>query len=368
MGGNHTIHNWVGDFRNNYTMTKIGIEHLPMGLYNDHINYDRQKSYREMYDLVKKEFDKLSDPAKQMVKKAMGEMGDDHSGHHKEDAKGDKGEPTEGDMDEHAKRQGKALDKREDGAKSKPQDGHRGPSSHGPGGRGKSDNPGKIDPWDKIKPVFNWKSLLSKFVAKAKPDEEETYAKPSRKAISGVSQAVQVGAAVMKPSEQPLHPKVSLAAIVDSSGSMHSDLPKIYSNLDALMKGNNVSEIRLTKFSGSQKHYALWPKKKAYSEMKSPKEKPREVTSGSLSDLFSQSLDGSTDFDDDVKATMQAYAAQGLNQLIISDSDILHGANLTTLKEILKTVPNVFIIFNNAAVFKEACKALGNVSPNFSHL
>jgi predicted metal-dependent peptidase len=363
------IINWVGDFRNNYTMTKIGIEHLPIGLYNDHINYDRQKSYREMYNIVKREFDKLSDDAKKKVEKVMGEMGDDHSGHHKKDVSDESGVPTEDELDEHAKRQGRALEKRKDGEKAQPQDKQQGNNIGNRGGRGsKDDDIGKLDPWSKIRPTFNWRSLLAKFVAKAKPDEEETYAKPSRKAVTSVSQAVQTGAGVMKPSEQPLSPKVSLAVIVDSSGSMHGVLPKIYSNLDNLMKINDVAEFRLSKYSGSIKHYALWPKKKTYSVVDNVKAKPKEITSGSLSDLFSETLDGATNFDADVAATIRGYASLGFNQLIISDADILDGENLTVFKDLVKTVPNLFVIFDSASTFQQACKAVGNVSPNFSHL
>lgn len=53
------IINWVGDFRSNYLLVKSGYEQLPMGLFNDKINYDRQFTYKEMYDLVQSEFDKF---------------------------------------------------------------------------------------------------------------------------------------------------------------------------------------------------------------------------------------------------------------------------------------------------------------------
>ena len=56
---NPKIINFVGDFRSNYLLVKSGYEQLPMGLFNDKINYDRQFTYREMYDLVKSEFDKF---------------------------------------------------------------------------------------------------------------------------------------------------------------------------------------------------------------------------------------------------------------------------------------------------------------------
>jgi hypothetical protein len=56
---NMKIINYVGDFRSNYLLVKSGYEQLPIGLFNDKINYDRQKEYIEMYNLIKDEMDKL---------------------------------------------------------------------------------------------------------------------------------------------------------------------------------------------------------------------------------------------------------------------------------------------------------------------
>jgi len=47
--------NWVGDFRSNYLLCKSGYQPLPIGLYNDMINYDRQTRYKEMYDLIEQQ-------------------------------------------------------------------------------------------------------------------------------------------------------------------------------------------------------------------------------------------------------------------------------------------------------------------------
>ena len=53
------IINWVGDFRTNYDLIKAGHVPIPVGLYNDEVNYDRQYTYAEMYNLVKNELRKL---------------------------------------------------------------------------------------------------------------------------------------------------------------------------------------------------------------------------------------------------------------------------------------------------------------------
>ena len=53
------IINYVGDFRSNYLLVKSGYSQLPIGLYSDDINYDRQNgNYLEMYRIVKEELEK----------------------------------------------------------------------------------------------------------------------------------------------------------------------------------------------------------------------------------------------------------------------------------------------------------------------
>lgn len=52
LGVDHDTINQVGDFRSNYELVKAGYEQLPIGLYSDHVNYDRQATYQEMVDAV----------------------------------------------------------------------------------------------------------------------------------------------------------------------------------------------------------------------------------------------------------------------------------------------------------------------------
>jgi hypothetical protein len=53
------IINYVGDFRSNYLLVKSGYEQLPIGLFCDKINYDQQKAYIDMYNIVKNEMEQL---------------------------------------------------------------------------------------------------------------------------------------------------------------------------------------------------------------------------------------------------------------------------------------------------------------------
>lgn len=75
---NGKIMNWVGDFRTNYFLVKSGFEPLPMGLFNDEINGDRQRTYDEMYDLIEDEFNKLSQRDKKWLEGELDENADHH--------------------------------------------------------------------------------------------------------------------------------------------------------------------------------------------------------------------------------------------------------------------------------------------------
>lgn len=57
QGCSHSIMNWASDFRSNYLLAKSGFVQLPIGLYSDSINFDRQMSLDEMYETVKTELE-----------------------------------------------------------------------------------------------------------------------------------------------------------------------------------------------------------------------------------------------------------------------------------------------------------------------
>lgn len=88
-------HNYASDFRSNYMLVKNGYSQLPLGLFSDHINFDRQGSYKEMIELVSNELKKLPKPLQDQFKD-MAQM-DDHPppgggdpGQEKQKGQGDK--------------------------------------------------------------------------------------------------------------------------------------------------------------------------------------------------------------------------------------------------------------------------------------
>lgn len=54
-----TVINYAGDFRTNHQLVKSGLPQIPIGLFSDHLNMDRQRTYKELYDKVKEELAKV---------------------------------------------------------------------------------------------------------------------------------------------------------------------------------------------------------------------------------------------------------------------------------------------------------------------
>jgi len=144
---NGTIVNYVGDFISNYTLVKSGLPQLPIGLFNEEINYDNYISYNDMYKVVKDELDKLppedqdelSDvmqPADDMP--AEGEGVDPNEDQKQTQQKQQKSGGSESDNSDN-------KDGGQEGENNEPQT----PSDEGePGGDGKGDN-GSDDTDDK---------------------------------------------------------------------------------------------------------------------------------------------------------------------------------------------------------------------------
>ena len=395
LKANPKIINWVGDFRTNYLLVKSGFEQLPIGLFSDHVNYDRQKSYKEMYDIVKSEFDKLSKDQQEKVQQAMDGMGDDHEQGESEPGEGSgksqpgDGEPkdkkdrsSEGDgdiFDELDKNNediekkisgGKEIDKEEDAPKPEQKSSAQG-QGNGKGGRsGGKDGEGTSFDYSKIRPTFTWKKLLAKMVTDANSATEETFQKPHRRNITGVHLAQQTGSAAMKPGEIALDNDIKMGFVVDSSGSMTGVIDKVYANLHSLMKSkSNVrkSEFFLIKFSGSHHIYKCNFTQDKYKELSSVFDKSKDEKTGSVKELFSKHIGSSTNFSSKLTSEIDQLARKKFNLLIMSDSDILYGENFENVKKLITEHRNVFVILDSRQTFEAMCKQLKQVAKNITY-
>jgi hypothetical protein len=377
-GGNPTIHNWAGDFRSNYDLIKAGYEPYAEGLFNDHINYDRQSTYKEMYDIIEKEFKKLNKDQQDKVSKAMGGMGDDHSEHASDQEPSHGQEPSPEDAEEHSKNVSKKAQQAKDGAEpgkagdeGKPQ-----PKADkgGPGSKTSMD-PHEVD-WKSIRPRFDWKSLLAKLI-RSSDTTEVTYQKVHRRNITSVHVATATGAGVVRPGEKEVPANlVKLCIVIDSSGSMHENIKKVFANIHKLFADNQsaiAKQFAVVEFSGNHHVYACTLNGKTGSAVQIQNVAGMKSAGNGeridLSVLLSRHEGGGTNFDEELVSTLKGFIAQKYNVLILTDTDILAGSNKQNFLDLYSAAhQQVYVLFDSAASFQSAVQAMKSASANLSHL
>lgn len=393
------ISNWAGDFRNNYTLVKHGLEQLPVGLFSSHINYDRQNTFEEMANIVRDEMAKLDQQQKQDLKERLDKMGDDHqpSAGDPGDADGnptskagDAGKPSDKDAD------GKPSDKKT-GQGDKPSDDKAGDpdakkdvdARHRDiqdklGKRDENETPesasekagngngeGKGGPssgnstttrevkWQYTPPKFNWRKLLDKIVSNATAQSEETYLKPSNSVATSVGILAQVGKSAVKPGEIKPEGNIKVCVLVDSSGSMSSAIGKIYNEITSLLKKYKRLDntFGFMRFSDNFELFKVNINKQTYTKVANMKDKAK-LSGGNVQSLFSEHYGAGTNFSPALLAKCKQIIAEGYILIIVSDTDVLQGSNLSNFKAALET-RNSFMIFASESDYTEALHSIG---------
>lgn len=382
LGGNPTIHNWAMDMRSNYDLTKAGHHPYAEGLFSDHINYDKMTTYKEMYEAVKNEFEKLNPKDKKKVEQLMNQMGDDHSQHHGDEEPGQNGQsgggdgsiPSPDDFEEHGKKVSKNGEMRKDGEQGQPKDANGG-GSGGKGGRTSDKSqltPTAVD-WKGIKPRFKWKDLLERMVRDS-DSTETTYQKVHRRNVTGVALAAQTGAGVVRPGEKVVPANlVKLCIVIDSSGSMSQNIKIAFANLNKLFAESGISKtFALVEFSNTFRTYSCTMSGRGTgtaTEVADVKE-IKAATGGAvdLSVILSRHVSGGTNFNTALANHLGEFAKQKYNVLIMSDSDIATGENFQDFKKLyMAHRQNVFAIFDSASTFQTVAQKLGQASAHISH-
>ena len=145
---NGNIVNYVGDFVSNYNLVKNGYAQLPIGLFNDEINYDRYSSYQQMYDVVEKELKKLSNKDQENMIDQLNKMGDEmaQDGEGADPEQGqNQGQPQDG-QGQPQDGQGQPQDGQGSGSGSR--DGEQSDSEKGEDGQGSGSGDGDSDKKD----------------------------------------------------------------------------------------------------------------------------------------------------------------------------------------------------------------------------
>lgn len=369
----HKIVNWVGDFRSNHVLVKSGYPQLPVGLFNDSINYDRQSSYVEMFNLIKSEMEKLPKDERDEVSDKIDEFSSDE---HTQESPADGGDADAGKIDDAFK---KTKDNVEDGSNSDDSVGSARDDKSDSNSKTGSSSGNTVNPlaqnidYTKVTPRYNWKELIKQFIYSKARTFEETYAKPNKRGVTTADMVRQVGAGAIKPSDKISDLKdLHLMFVVDSSGSMSSEIEAAYSNIANLL---NVPTLKKTKsivcrFSNDFEMY-----KGNFSSDKAAKitDVNEEPTSMSISyrTIFNSHFGGSTNFSVGLSEQIHDAINKKYNVMIFTDSDIFTDkSNLDNLSNLMKSCPkNVFLIFNDRETYVRWRSTPGTVSiQNISHM
>lgn len=380
---NPKIINWVGDFRSNYLLVKSGYQQLPMGLFNDNINYDRQKTYIEMYRLVESEFNKLNEKQKEEVSKRMDQMSDDHEPG-QEEADKQKGKPDDpmndknvkpGDIDKKGKETEEQMKSGKDqkpDERKEPKKGDepgKGDQEGGQGKGGKNPASGEVD-YNKIRPAFSWTAIMKRFLGSVSKKTYETYSRPARRGVASVDIMRQTGSAAIKPAEKPLdNTDAKLMFCFDSSGSMGHVIAKVYANAVQLLRQPQFknSDVIVFRYSASHDIFRVNFARNKAAQVPDIKAKARQYPK-TAQQIFSEHVGSSTNFSAEMASQLIAGLADKWNVLIFIDGDNLVGQNFVHLSSVIKAKPaQVFVIFDSRNTYINFRQKFGGATPNITY-
>lgn len=223
-------------------------------------------------------------------------------------------------------------------------------------------------------PTYSWKELMSQFIMTQKKPEN-TYARVSKRSITGVTTAVATGAGVVKPGERQDEEAFKLLFVFDTSGSMGGVVGKALSEASSLVSQNfeNVhAAMGVTFFADSPEHYAANLQDKAYWAVSSFNDLEKTPPAGGqrdINELFRMTLSGGTNFSTGLASELSIMASKGYNIIMFTDSDILIGSNWKVFLNFYKSNKrNMFLILNDRNTFDAVCKTLGSVPNTFGSL
>lgn len=227
-----------------------------------------------------------------------------------------------------------------------------------------------------IKPKFNWKTLIKNLVTASVPQTDLSYAKPSRRAVTGIAIAAQTGAGALKPGEKTLEEnKAKLVFVFDTSGSMGGEVLRVMAEVRNLLKqlGKQNVDMGVVFFAGEHKQFVVNMGTDTYAQVANitdiGKPIPKGDTKKGYRHVFSLQADGGTQFTVKISNQLSELAAQGYNIMLFSDLDIVEAGNFANVKHIWQTHKDkMFLVAVDEPTFKAACDLLGVVPRTFTYL
>jgi len=225
-------------------------------------------------------------------------------------------------------------------------------------------------------PKMNWKALVRKMVSSSQLATDVSYAKPSRRSVTGAAIGAQLGAAAVKPGEKQVEEPVNkILFVFDTSGSMWSYVPVALAEAQSLLKqlGKVNYPFGVMFFAGEHKDFVVNQGQNFYAEISSLREISKAVPKTSQvrpwTNVLQQHGTGGTDFNGSIVSELKSSINEGYNIVIFSDSDILYGDNWTNFVNLWKSHKrNVFFISESQSTWRSMCQKLGQYPDNFSSI
>ena len=268
--------------------------------------------------------------------------------------------------------------KDDEGAKPGEGEGQGAKKSKGgtPGKEGLTGLGSKKDMLDNITPTMNWKTLIKKMVQSSTPAVDLSYAKPSRRSVTGAAIGAALGAAAVKPGEKTTEePVIKLAFVFDTSGSMQGAVQKALKEAETLLKqlGKSSAAFGVTYFAGDHVSFALDVGQNFYAPLNNIKDLvkpiPKDKKRKPWRQVLTLAATGGTIFGASLAGELAATASMGFNVLIFSDSDILYGDNWKYFSSLYRAHKrNVVFIADGENTWREACEKLGQFPATFTHM
>ena len=387
----HKIHNYASDFRSNYLLVKSGYDQLPLGLFSDHLNYDRQGSYGSLVKLVDEEMRKLPKPMQDAFEKISGM---DEPVGKQDEAGGERGETggeqagtggsspvdqddVHGDIEDKLGERKETSGKPGDDAEARASRSGSGTGSGPrPGAAGMDDLRGREDAMAGIRPTMNWKSILAKMVRSTASVPDTSYSKPARRSLTGLPVAAARGAMAVTPGEKMLDEQQNkICLVLDTSGSMDFVIPRVLVECQRLLAtvGRANLPIAVAFFAGSHQWYQVNLGNDTYARVNGPEDLSKKMAKNqqkkNWKSLLSSAGSGGTELSDKLVADINTLAAQGWNIVLFSDSDLLSGRNWNGLQELWSAHKNsFFFVADSDRTFRDGCNKIGMIPKTWSHL
>lgn len=356
---NKAIQNIVGDYIINYKLVKEGYNQLPIGLFNEFINYDKYETIEEMREKVESEILKNTNP-KQAEKtlEEYSEMLDQHNNtDFEESEKVDNSQELDNSVNSNQSESDKIGKDAQDESLSDPISQENTSQDHKK--EGGSESFFEIE--EEYVPQYKWNSLIKKLLPANNPKEDYSYTKMSKKTISCLKQLKELGVSSSKPGVVKIDSdKKGIFFIIDNSGSVMKELQYIKKELLNVLKERKslLSEVYVLKFDNKFKIYKLNIKQNKYYEIN---QQSSEKSSGPIEEVFKEKFwGGSTIFSKEIVENAIKLWMSEYNVVLFSDSDIIESQenfnNLKILTSTLNRRKNSFAIITTKSSYENYVK------------